>query len=393
VRSLLQLAHFRELHSPSCLDDFFSTMANCLLYFLRHLTVAGVGLVTALEQLRHAAIFACGPGAARGRHLMFRWYRARLLAALGLALASTIACRRHASDETYFLISTNLQIPYWQQAGAGFAAAAAQLKVQAKFVGPQNYDLRAEQEALRQAIREKPAGILIHVADSSLLLYDINHAVESGIPVVTIDADAPASKRLFFIGTNNRQVGWLGGQRLAQELKEKGNVIFFTMPEQTNLADRLRGYREALLRYPQIRVVRVVDIAGNAHAAFDTVNNILATQSDQFDAFVCLESQSGREVASALNQHQVHGKVVMAMDTDPETLELVRQGVIAATIAQKPYTMAVVGLRMLDDLHHYRPAHLDTQWSKDNFAPVPAFVDTGSTLVDKDNAAIFRARH
>ena len=64
--------------------------------------------------------------------------------------------------------------------------------------------------------------------------------------MITMDSDAPASKRLFFIGTNNYQVGITGGQRLAQELKGKGNVVVFTMPDQHNMQDRLRGYRDAL---------------------------------------------------------------------------------------------------------------------------------------------------
>jgi len=42
----------------------------------------------------------------------------------------------------------------------------------------------------------------------------------------------------------------------------------------------------------------------------------------------------------------------MAMDTDPETLDWIQKGMIAGTIAQKPYTMAFVGLQMLDGLHH-----------------------------------------
>ena len=324
---------------------------------------------------------------------MSRWNHVRLLILLALLLIPISSCRRHSSSETYFLVSASLQIPYWQQAGKGFADAAEMLKVHAQFVGPQNYDLKAEQQALQQAIHEKPAGILLHVAEPGLLTYDINQAVAAGIPVVTIDADAPGSKRLFFIGTDNHQVGWLGGQRLAQELKGKGNVLFFTMPEQTNLSDRLRGYREALARYPQIRVVRVVDIAGNPHIAFDTITDILASQRDQVDAFVSLESQSGREVATVLNRRKVQNKIVIAMDTEPETLDWIRKGIIAATIAQRPYTMALVGLRMLDDLHHNLPPHLDSQWSKDSFAPVPAFVDTGSTLVDKNNVDSFSSRH
>jgi ribose transport system substrate-binding protein len=138
-------------------------------------------------------------------------------------------------------------------------------------------------------------------------------------------------------------------------------------------------------------VVRVVDIAGKPRVAFATVTDILASQRDQVDAFVCLEALAGREVAAAINDQHAQNKVVIAMDTDPDTLEWIRKGVIAATIAQKPYTMTKIGLRMLDDLHHYPPPHLDAPWSKDSFARVPTFVDTGSSLVDKSNVDAFTA--
>jgi ribose transport system substrate-binding protein len=85
----------------------------------------------------------------------------------------------------------------------------------------------------------------------------------------------------------------------------------------------------------------------------------------------------------------VTGKVVMAMDTDPETLDWIQKGGIAATIAQKPYTMAFVGMQMLDVFYHHKPPALDTDWSKDIYAPVPSFVDTGSALIDKANLDSF----
>jgi ribose transport system substrate-binding protein len=40
---------------------------------------------------------------------------------------------------------------------------------------------------------------------------------------------------------------------------------------------------------------------------------------------------------------------------------------------------------MLDNLHHENLATLDSDWTRDSFAPLPAFVDTGSALVDKSN--------
>jgi ribose transport system substrate-binding protein len=295
----------------------------------------------------------------------------------------------HDSDELYVFVSTNIQVPYWKAAGAGFARAASDAKVRFDFVGPATYDPKGERDAFDQAVQKKATGILLAVADAGVMKDSIDKAIAAGIPVVTIDSDAPASKRLFFIGTNNYQAGLTGGRRLIQELKNKGNVVVFTMPAQPNLQDRLRGYKDALASEPGIKVTRVVDIQGDPRIAFDTTTQIMGKERDKVDAFVCLEAQSGKEVAGVLNSYHVTGKVVMAMDTDPETLEWIQKGAIAATIAQKPYTMAYVGEQMLDSLYHHKPASLDADWSKDSFAPIPSFVDTGSGLIDKTNVDSF----
>jgi ribose transport system substrate-binding protein len=310
-----------------------------------------------------------------------------LFSLVGLALlaGSMLSCGAHDSDESFVFVAANLQVPYWQASGAGFKKAGAQFKVRTDFLGPNTYDPKAEREALDQAVQQKATGILLGVTDPSLLKDSIDKAIAAGIPVITMDSDAPASKRLFFIGTNNYQVGISGGMRLAQELKGKGNVVVFTMPDQHNMQDRLHGYRDALEHSPGIKITRVVDIQGDPRIAFDTTTQIIGKEKDQVDAFVCLEAQSGKEVAGVLNSYHITGKVVMAMDTDPETLQFIQSGAIAATIAQKPYTMAFVGMQMLDNLYHHKPSSLETDWSKDSFAPIPAFVDTGSALIDKSN--------
>lgn len=309
---------------------------------------------------------------------------------LAVLLAPFLSCGgAHSSEEYYVFIAANVQVPYWKTAGAGFSKAADEFKVRSDFLGPQNYDPKDQRATLDQAVQKRATGILLAVTDPAVLKDSIDKAVAAGIPVITMDSDAPDSKRLFFIGTNNYQAGLTGGQRLAQELKGKGNVVVFTMPGQPNLQDRLRGYRDALERSGGIKITRVVDIQGDPRIAFDTTTQIIGKEKDKVDAFVCLEAQSGKEVAGVLNSYHITGKVVMAMDTDQETLELIQKGVIVATIAQKPYSMAFVGLQMLDNLYHHKPASLDTDWSKDSFAPIPAFVDTGSNLIDKANVASF----
>lgn len=297
---------------------------------------------------------------------------------------------RHEDNEKYYLVSANIQVPYWQTAGAGFRHAAAEMKVQAEFVGPETYDPKAQQLEFERVIRTKPSGILISPANPELMRSDIDSAVAAGIPVVTIDADSPASKRLFFVGTNNYLAGVMGAKVAVKEMHGKGNVVVFTMP-QTNLDDRLRGYRDIFANSPQIKITRVVDIAGNPRLAFDAAEEIVGKEKDKVDAFVCLEALAGKEVAEVLSRYNLKGKTVLAMDTDPETLDWIKKGVIAATIAQKPFTMSYVAMMMLDTLHHNPPRSLLEDWSADPVAPVPAFVDTGATLVDKTTVDTFIA--
>lgn len=316
----------------------------------------------------------------------------RILRAAAAIAASAVllSCgSAHDSDEYFVFVSANLQVPYWKTAGNGFTNAASQFKVRADFTGPQTYDPNAERDALDQAVLKKATGILLAATDASILKDSIDRAVAAGIPVITIDSDAPLSKRLFFIGTNNYQAGFTGGQRLAKELHGKGSVVVFTMPDQVNLQDRLHGYNDALAKTPEIKITRVVDIQGDPRIAFDTTTQIIGKERDKVDAFVCLEAQSGKEVAGVLNSYHVTGKTVIAMDTDQETLDWIQKGVIAATISQKPYTMAFVGMQMLDNLYHHKPPSLNTVWSKDSYAPIPSFVDTGSDLIDKTNVDAF----
>jgi ribose transport system substrate-binding protein len=313
----------------------------------------------------------------------------RLLPICVLLLPLFNCASQHEANEKYYLVSANIQVPYWKSAGAGFLQAASQIKVKAEFVGPDTYDPKAQQLEFQKLLKQKPSGILISPANPKLIKADIDAAIAAGIPVITMDSDSSSSKRLLFIGTNNYQAGMMGGKVAASQMHGKGNVVVFTMPEQTNLDERLRGYRDAFANYPQMKIAQVVDIRGDPRIAFDTTEQILGKQKEKVDGFVCLEALAGKEVANVLDRYSVKGKTVVAMDTDAETLDWIKKGVIAATIAQKPFTMSYVGLKMLDDLHHHRPPSLDNNWSQDPFSPLPAFVDTGATLIDKGNLDAF----
>ncbi|WP_446742571.1 substrate-binding domain-containing protein [Silvibacterium acidisoli] len=314
------------------------------------------------------------------------------IVSLSLTLLLLGGCRRHSSKETYYLVSNNLSLPYWKTAAMGFEKAAAEYHVTAKIVGPNNYDAAAESQAFDQAAATKPAGILVSVADASTMQSQIDAALALGVPVITMDSDAPHSHRIFFIGTNNREAGRLGGERVAERLHGKGNVVFFTMPGQPNLDERMNGYMEVFAEHPGIKVAEIFNIKGDSGNAMDKTPQYLAqTGANKIDAFVCLEASAGKDVAEILERDKATDRLLVAMDVDPDTLELIKKGVIDATIAQKPYTMAYYGLKALDELHHSQLKGMGTDYGVDTFSPVPVFVDTGTARVDKDNVDIYAA--
>ena len=312
------------------------------------------------------------------------------LALVSATLPLLTSCERHSASEHYYLVSANIRLPYWQTAYAGFGKAASDQGVTGQLMGPDTYDPTAQVKEFRSAVAQKPAGILISVADPKLMTPEIDTAIAAGIPVITMDSDAPDSKRLFFIGTNNLQAGRLGGQTLVKALNGHGNVVFFTMPGQPNLDERLKGYMDVLGEHTGIRVVDTIDIRGDSRVAFDkTESYVSKTGADKVDAFVCLEASSGKDVAEAVKRANATGRTIIAMDTDDATLKLVKDGTIAATIAQKPWTMAYIGLERLADIEAAKVKKIGGNYATDPQSPYPVFIDTGTTLVDKNNVDQF----
>ena len=307
-------------------------------------------------------------------------------------LLAATGCQSHSKSEIYVLVANNLKLPYWQTVDSGFHKAAAEYGVTPVLNGPDKFDPQAELTAFRQAVARKPAGILVSVADAAMFRNDINDAIADGIPVITVDSDAPTSSRLFFIGTNNIAAGRLGGKRLLEKLGDKGNVVVFTYPGQPNLADRLEGYEDEISGHPGIKIIDVVDIKGDAGNAFDAAQSYLAkTGPDKINAFVCLESASGKAVAEVLQRAHATDRTLIAMDVDKETLQFIQNGSIEATVSQKPFTMGYVGLKALAEVHQYPRRNFKSNYTVDAFAPYPVFIDTGTALVDKVNVDLYLA--
>src|ERR1700682_250188 len=172
------------------------------------------------------------------------------LAALTLVFAG---CQEsyHDKEERYVLIAANINVPYWQEADAGLRDVAKEmgLGVKVEMDGPASFSPKEEVGAFQRAVSSHPAGILVSVTNPEMFQAPIAAAVASGIPVICLDSDAPESKRVMFIGTDNFRAGQESAKRMADILKGHGDIVVITIPGQLNLDERVRGVNEALRKY------------------------------------------------------------------------------------------------------------------------------------------------
>lgn len=295
----------------------------------------------------------------------------------------------HQENERYVLIAANINLPYWQEAQAGLLDASKQMGVKAEIEGPENLDANEELSVFKKAVESKPSGILISVARPDIFQDSINAAIAVGIPVIAVDADAPDSKRVLFVGTDNYRAGGESAKRLAQILHGKGQIALVVIAGQQNVAERLRGVSDELKKYPDMKVAQAIDDAGDPRVANDNTSNALHGKT-KIDGIICLEASGGEGAAEAVHRLDLDGKVaIVAFDKDPETLDWIEKGVITATVTQKPYVMAYYGLKFADDLHH-NAVHDFKDWKTAPNSPLPTWVDTGTAIVDKTNVKAFR---
>ena len=293
-----------------------------------------------------------------------------------------------AAIQRYVMISAVTGSPYWIDSKDGLRDKAKELGVEANFIGPPTVDVNAQIDEVNRAIAQKVDGIImVPMADS--VTPAIDQAIAAGIPVVCADADAPSSKRYSFVGTGNYNAGFQGGEKLAQLLGGRGEVALLTIPGADNLSKRVKGYQDALAKYPAIKIVQIGNDHGSQTEAEKECRALIQVYPN-LAGFGCVAAAGGQGAAVAVKQAGKVGKIrIVAMDRDEATLQFIQEGVIDASIAQRTYTMSYQALQMLYDLRNGRIKFAD-DWRKLQVNPLPPNVDTGSFVIVKKNVDYFR---
>lgn len=291
------------------------------------------------------------------------------------------------SGDEYIYVSAMGNLEFFNAHKYGWKWAGEKLGVKTTYVGPAEYDLNAMIAAFDQAIAKQPKGIVVFAVEP-VLIPSINKAAEAGIPVVTILGDLPDSKRVAFVGSHQYDLGFLGGERLAESLGGEGKIAILSIPGVQMFDDREAGYRAAFEDYPGIEVVQVGDTKADTVTAINTAKDIMQ-RFPELAAFASTDSTGGIGSATAVEEAGKVGQVkIVSMDRNSDVLEKIEKGTITGTVVQDDAAMPYWALLVLYNYVHNQPP-LTTDNLKAEVQAEPEVIYTSVNYADETNLQYF----
>ena len=211
--------------------------------------------------------------------------------------------------------------------------------------------------------------------NASFLSSTIDRAIDAGIPVVTWDSDAPASKRIAFYGVDDFKSGQIMGEQAAKLLNGKGSVALLTSLGATNLARRLDGVKDVLAKHPGITIVETYDVKEDSVRAAE----LIATGTNRYPDLGAWISVGGWPVftANALQPVPATTKVI-SFDTNPPAPDLVKAGKAQVLLGQKYFGWGGESIRLLHGIVNGR-------------RPPTPIIDSGVDVVTSQNVDAYVA--
>ncbi|MBC8136228.1 MAG: sugar-binding protein [Fibrella sp.] len=168
--------------------------------------------------------------------------------------------------------------------------------------------------------------------------------------LITQDSDAPGSKRMCYIGTDNVAAGKQAGELIKKALPEGGKIMLFVgKRDAENARQREEGIRQAL-EGSKVTILDVrTDDADRARAKSNAADAL--TKYPDLAAEVGIWSYNGPAILSAVTDAGKTGKVkIICFDEEDATLAGIKSGAIYATVVQQPYQFGYQGVKMMVDI-------------------------------------------
>jgi ribose transport system substrate-binding protein len=283
------------------------------------------------------------------------------------------------AGQYHFAFVTNNSTDFWNIGEKGLRKAERDFGIKVEMFRPLKGEVADQQRFLEDIMVQSFDGVAISPINPDAMT-GIFERVAAKMPLVTADSDAPKSPRKVYVGTNNVEAGHVAGNTAIAALKAanvtKGKVALFVgRIDMQNAIERKKGIDETLGKTPGIEILPVFLDHTDRALAKKNVEDALARYPDLV-LIMGIWSYNGPCMADAVRASTRAAKpILVVFDEEEETLKGVKDGLITATIVQKPFEFGYQSMKALKDIRDGKP--------------VQAAVDTGILVVNKDNVDKF----
>jgi len=264
---------------------------------------------------------------------------------------------RKATGDISIQIITNNGSNFWTAMEKGMNDGKKEVGVAAKWQAPPgatptHNDQRTTFDTVMAA---NPDGIAVSPIEAEAFGSVINSAIDKGVPVITFDSDAPKSKRLAYLGTNNYEAGKKAGEQAVKLLPNGGNFVAFVgnMSAQ-NARDRYQGFVDATKGHKIVALQDPFqDKADKVGAAYRNVSDAITKYGDKINLMLGIWSYNGPAIVEQVKREPGRrSKVkIVVFDGDPKTLSALGTGDVDAAIIQKPYEFGRLSTKLLTGIN------------------------------------------
>ncbi len=302
------------------------------------------------------------------KHFRFRALLLTVIVAMSLLPASTALAQ--AKKRFKFVVITHATaVPFFVPVRKGAEDAGKLLGCDVTYTGPAGFDIQRQVEFMKSAIAQKVDGIACTLPDPTAFNDVVQEAMSKGIPVIAINADAPKSGRLAYIGQGNYDAGRSMGQQIVKLLPNGGDVLLtIHTPGAENLEARIKGVQDVLADHGDFKT-RVVGTGTDLVKAESLIAAALQANPNIKGMFG-VEDVTGIAIGHIIERQNLKGKVFGGgFDLVTEELDAIQKGFMQFTIDQQPYLQGFQGVveLWLNRMYNLSPTDINT-----GIAPVTA---------------------
>ncbi len=258
-----------------------------------------------------------------------------LLMTIAVLCLNIIACSKKSSVKTLGVSLLTQQHIFYQDLEKGLKDTAVKYNIKL-LIQSADFDLATQTRQIEDFIVQKVDAIIVCPVDSSGVGAAIKKANEKKIPVFTADIAAAEGEVVAHIASDNVSGGRKAGEYLAKQINESGEIVIIDHPTVTSVQDRVKGFKEAIAKFPKIKIVDQPSADGQRDKAMAIMENVMQSHPKVKGVFA-INDDSALGALAAINAAKKKSVIIVGYDAIPEARQAISTDTaLKADVIQNP---------------------------------------------------------